>query len=392
MKKGPDSVPSFAARAGGTKGRTYDVLVVSSTTYKANADYLAGILRYASSRPDWRLWLFNPRAGESFGNVLPPHRASGIIANGLDEIPQETLRPRNPRACVIICDGNQVPGASSVVCDNAAVVRAAAEFFLARKFRNFAFVESPRPDVFSRKRLDAFAAAVRPSCASFSSRPAGAPDFATWLRRLPRPCALFAANDRIAKVAADVCRFSGIRVPQEIAILGVDDEEMVCNFTSPTLSSIRPAFEKGGYMAAELLDAIMRGKLREPANLQYGVIGIVERDSTAISSADVASASALESFIRQNARADLAPGTAVRAVGRDATRIKRAYREAYGRTVCRGIQEARLREVQKLLQRTRMPIGDIGAMCGFGNGRYLKGLFKRRFGMTMREWRRTHAN
>jgi transcriptional regulator GlxA family with amidase domain len=144
-------------------------------------------------------------------------------------------------------------------------------------------------------------------------------------------------------------------------------------------------------MAAELLDSIMRGKTREAVHLRYGVTGIVERDSTAISSADVSSASALESFIRKNAKADMTPETAVRAVGRDAARIKRAYREAYGRTVCRGIQEARLREVQKLLQKTRVPIGDIGAMCGFGNSRYLKELFKSRFGMTMRDWRRTHA-
>ena len=356
------------------RSKTYDVLAVSSTVHKANADYLAGILRYASGRQDWRLWLFNPLADRSFGNVLPARRASGVIANGLDEIPLESLRPRNRRACVVICDGATIPEDSTVLCDNAAVARAAADFFLSRKFRNFAF-----------------AAAVRPECATFANLSAGSPDFAKWLRRLPRPCALFAANDRIAKVAADICRLAGIRVPQEIAILGVDDEEMVCNFTSPTLSSVRPAFETGGYMAAELLDSIMRGKTREAVHLRYGVTGIVERDSTAISSADVSSASALESFIRKNAKADMTPETAVRAVGRDAARIKRAYREAYGRTVCRGIQEARLREVQKLLQKTRVPIGDIGAMCGFGNSRYLKELFKSRFGMTMRDWRRTHA-
>ena len=125
------------AMAGRPRRRIYDVLAVSSTVHKANADYLAGILRYASGRQDWRLWLFNPLADYSYGNVLPARRASGVIA-----------------------------------------------------------------------------------------------------------------NDRIAKVAADICRVSGIRVPQEIAILGVDDEEMVCNFTSPTLSSVRPAFEAGGYMAA----------------------------------------------------------------------------------------------------------------------------------------------
>ena len=378
--------------AGRTRSKTYDVLAVSSTVHKANADYLAGILRYASGRPDWRLWLFNPMADYSFGNVLPTRRASGVIVNGLDEVPLETLRPRNPSACVIICGNAPVSGISSVLCDNAAVARAAADFFLARKFRNFAFAEAPLPDAFSVERRDAFAAAVRPGCATFANLSAGSPDFAKWLRRLPRPCALFAANDRIAKVAADICRLSGIRVPQEIAILGVDDEEMVCNFTSPTLSSVRPAFETGGYMAAELLDSIMRGKERGTLHLRYGVTGIVERDSTAISSADVSSASALESFIRKNAKTDMTPETAVHAVGRDGVRIRRAYREAYGRTVCRGIQEARLREVQKLLQKTRVPIGAIGPMCGFGNEFYLKTLFKARFGMTMSQWRKTHTN
>ena len=368
------------------------MLAVSSTVHKANADYLAGILRYASGRQDWNLWLFNPLADYSYGNVLPARRASGVIANGFDEVPLESLRPRNRRACVVISDCATDSGVSSVLCDNAAVARAAADFFLARKFRNFAFAEAPLPEAFSVERLDAFAAAVRPGCATFTNLSAGSPDFARWLRHLPRPCALFAANDRIAKVAADICRVSGIRVPQEIAILGVDDEEMVCNFTSPTLSSVRPAFEAGGYMAAELLDSIMRGKTREAVHLRYGVTGIVERDSTAISSADVSSSSALEAYIRQHAKAEMTTETAVRAVGRDGVRIRRAYREAYGRTVCRGIQEARLREVQKLLQKTRVPIGTIGPMCGFGNEFYLKTLFKSRFGMTMSQWRKTHAN
>ncbi|MBP5545502.1 MAG: substrate-binding domain-containing protein [Kiritimatiellae bacterium] len=374
------------------RSKTYDVLAVSSTVHKANADYLAGILRYASGRQDWRLWLFNPLADYSYGDVLPASRASGVIANGLDEVPLESLRPRNRRACVVISDCAADSGVSSVLCDNVAVARAAADFFLSRKFRNFAFAEAPLPEAFSVERLDAFAAAVSPGCSTFTNLSAGSPDFAKWLRRLPRPCALFAANDRIAKVAADICRVSGIRVPQEIAILGVDDEEMVCNFTSPTLSSVRPAFDAGGYMAAELLDSIMRGKTRKEVHLRYGVTGIVERDSTAISSAEVSSSSALEAYIRQHARAEMTPETAVRAVGRDGVRIRRAYREAYGRTVCRGIQEARLREVQKLLVKTRVPIGDIGRMCGFGNEFYLKTLFKARFGMTMSQWRKTHAN
>ena len=124
--------------AGRTRSKTYDVLAVSSTVHKANVDYLAGILRYASGRQDWNLWLFNPLADYSYGNVLPARRASGVIANGIDEVPLESLRPRNRRACVVISDCATDSGVSSVLCDNAAVARAAADFFLARKFRNFA--------------------------------------------------------------------------------------------------------------------------------------------------------------------------------------------------------------------------------------------------------------
>ena len=273
--------------AGRTRSKTYDVLAVSSTVHKANVDYLAGILRYASGRQDWRLWLFNPLADYSYGNVLPARRAGGVIANGLEEVPLESLRPRNRRACVVISDCATDSGVSSVLCDNAAVARAAADFFLSRQFRNFAFAEAPLPEVFSVERLDAFAAAVRPECATFTNLSAGSPDFAKWLRRLPRPCALFAANDRIAKVAADICRVSGIRVPQEIAILGVDDEEMVCNFTSPTLSSVRPAVEAGGYMAAELLDSIMRGKTREEAYAELKNQGLSDEDAARLAPSKV---------------------------------------------------------------------------------------------------------
>jgi len=369
-------------------GKTYEVLVYFAQTTKASADSLAGILRYASAIRDWRLWLFDPLSHISCGSVLPQRRVDGVIAGDDIEALPESILPGNRHALVSVSGENRRRDVSTVLCDNAEVARGAALFFLARKFRNFAFVESPRRESVSEERLNAFADAIRPACDSFSAKSADDPGFTEWLKRLPRPCALFAANDRFAKVAADTCRISGIHVPEEIAIIGVDDEEMICNFTSPTLTSIRPAFENGGYMAAKLLDELMRGKMRKARRLRYGVDGIIERDSTAISTTAISAPSALEAFIRQHATTDITPESAARAVGHDTARIKRAYREAYGRTVCRGIQEARLKEVQKLLKNTRIPVDQVGTMCGFGNGLYLKALFKRRFGMTMREYRK----
>lgn len=372
-------------------GKPFEVLVFFAQTNKASSDCLAGILRYAATRSDWRLWLFDPISDQVCGNVLPPGRASGVITgNPVSELPSRIM-PGNRLATVCVSGEIARAGMPAVLCDNDGLARAAADFFIKRGFRHFAFVESPKGESFSRERLDALTKALRGRCSSFSHISADSRDFDRWLARLPKPCALMGATDRFAKIAADHCRISGIRVPGEIAILGVDDEEIVCNFTSPTLSSISPAFETGGYMAAEMLDSIMRGKTRKARHRKYGIDGIVERDSTAISSSDVLAPAAVENFIRQHATSDITPEEAARAGGRDTARVRRAYREAYGRTICRGIQEARLLEVRKMLQKTRAPIDAIGAMCGFGNGLYLKALFKRRFGATMREWRKNHA-
>ena len=369
--------------------KTFNVLVLFSQTTKASNDALAGILRYASIRRDWRLWLFDPLSDRSCGSVLPPQRADGIISGESTSLLPESVLPVRRSAMVVVSAENMRRGASSVLCHHAEVSGAAARFFLKRGFTHFAFVESPKRETFSRERLDAFADAVRGKGRTFSHAAANEPGFASWLRRLPKPCAVFAANDRFAMTTSDHCRTIGIHVPDEIAILGVDDEEMVCNFTSPTLSSIRPAFEFGGYSAAKTLDEIMRGTLRRTVHLQYGVDGIVERASTAVSAAGISSPAAVEEFIRLHATADISPDDAARAAGGDIARIKRAYRATYGHSICRGIQEARLREVQRLLRRTQMPIDDIAEMCGFGNGLYLKTLFRRRFGMTMRDYRKS---
>ncbi|MBQ7190182.1 MAG: hypothetical protein IJR99_12270, partial [Kiritimatiellae bacterium] len=93
--------------AGRTRSKTYDVLAVSSTVHKANADYLAGILRYASGRQDWNLWLFNPLADRSYGNVLPPHRASGVKT--ADGIPADLNGMAATRTQLDVCDAETIP-------------------------------------------------------------------------------------------------------------------------------------------------------------------------------------------------------------------------------------------------------------------------------------------
>ena len=101
-----------------------------------------------------------------------------------------------------------------------------------------------------------------------------------WVASLPRPCGIFAANDKVASGVLNACELEGIKVPESIAVVGVDDDEMICENAEPTLSSVRPDFEGGGFLAAELLDKVMKRPNRRPERLKYGSKKIVRRNST----------------------------------------------------------------------------------------------------------------
>ena len=177
--------------------KTFNVLVLFSQTTKASNDALAGILRYASIRRDWRLWLFDPISDRACGSVLPPQRADGIVSGESTSLLPESVMPNLRRAVVTVSGENMRRVASSVLCDHVEVAGAAARFFLKRGFAHFAFVESPRRETFSREGLDAFAGAVRGKGRTFSRAAVNDPDFASWLRQLPKPCAVFAANTQL---------------------------------------------------------------------------------------------------------------------------------------------------------------------------------------------------
>jgi LacI family transcriptional regulator len=375
-----------------TKGKSLTIAVVFSPTTKAGNDMLSGILRYASSRTDWVLRLIDPYSNEAGGERLDFPRPAGLITGNPDDvIPPEAI-PANRRAMVCLHESRGRHAlASTVFCDHLAVARAAAEHFRKRKFENFAFVEAPEREVFSRERCAEFIKEARRHGFACAHMPVDDRGFDGWLRKLRKPCAILAANDRVAKRTADTCNLIGIRIPDDVSLLGVDDEEMICSYTNPSLSSVTPSFEDGGYRAAELLERLMSGKVRTPQRLRYGVSGIVERKSTATSASGPSAPAEVQEFIRRHATSDITTTDAALAAGKDVAHIKRMYRQTFGHTICRGIQDAKLMAVERMLRKTSTPIDSVGKLCGFGNPLYLKTLFKRRHGMTMREFRNARS-
>ncbi|MDA3925170.1 MAG: XylR family transcriptional regulator [Kiritimatiellae bacterium] len=374
------------------------VLVALSTVQKARRDKLQGVLRYAQLNGPWDVQMLedHPYIAKlgSFRNWHP----DGIIRDGMDSLPLPGMR--TAKIPTVLID-TQVPpprGKSCVNNDPSLIAGTVAEYYLRQGLKQFAYVGSVPESSWSRARAEAFALRIKEKgCACNLYKPQHANDWGleqkhmrAWLKELPKPCGLMAAMDRRAKQVLDTCALAEIRVPEEISVIGVDNDETICERTTPTLSSVLPDFEGGGYIAAELLDSLMRSVNPRVIQQTYDVKRIVHR----LSSQDMKNSSRLTisamEFIRLNACAGITVMDVVQHLNVSRRFAELRFREARGHSILEEIQQKRLERVRTLLRETSLPIAEVGERCGYPTETYLKTLFKKRFEMTMRDYRKKH--
>lgn len=377
------------------------VLVVSSTVEKASRDKVNGILRYAAAHGPWNVQisddspLTRPLAEWGRG------RLDGVIVDhGIAALAR--FKGKLPAIPTVVFDenGDFAPSPGTVRADSARIAAEAAAYLLRRKFRDFAFVGAAGPDAWSAWRAEAFAAVLQqaghschsfaPSAEALASWEAEEAEMIRWLRTLPKPCGMLVAADRRAKQVLDACQAAGIKVPEQLAVVSIDNEADICENTIPTLTSILPDFEGGGYLAAEMLDRLLRG---EPAGgpVAYGVKELVER----MSSQDLHGASRLVALageeIRRRACGGLRVADLARKLNVSRRTLEMRFAEVLGHSAAESILAAKLGRVRELLRENSLRIGEIAARCGFATDLHLKVLFKKRFGLTMSEYRRREA-
>lgn len=361
---------------------------------------LAGALRYVTLHQERVLVRLYGHYEPGYNRLrcFRSWKPDGVVLGDYTEIVSRDIPAVKCRAAVFV--NTPVPeglplAAASVCCDNAAIARMAADFFTRKKFGAFAYVGTPGGDAWSREREAAFLAAVAERGGEayvFKSRRsrdflAGEKALGDWLETLPKPCGVFAANDMRARHVLDACAGRGIPVPEHIQVLGVDDDELICDQTVPALSSIVPDYGQGGWLAIETVIGLLDGTVPNRTVRLFGVKGIVERASTQDIGGVGRMVSLAQAFIRLHADSDIAVPDIARAVGASQSLLEKNFRAMTGTTVCRALQERRLALVCRMLETTNTPIARIGEFCGFNDDLWLKRLFRRRFGMTMREWR-----
>ncbi len=283
--------------------------------------------------------------------------------------------------------------------DNEAIGRCAAEDFLQRGFKRLAFCGIPRTRFtgWSQRRGLAFAqcgqeaglpCAIFTGEASLAERKKLHQELSAWLRALEKPVGLMACYDVRARHVLAACRSLGILVPEEVAVIGVDNDELMCELTSPPLSSIEQGARSIGYQAAAFLDQRMAG--HEPQRLKHVVPpeGVVTRrssDTLAIEDEDVAAA---VRFIRQAACSGLRAAEVVRVVAVSRSALESRFKTVMGRTIHAEIQRVQVERARQLVAATSLPLKEVAAEAGFAYVQHMTTIFRRATGQTPGQYRK----
>ena len=379
------------------------VVILENTAVTSARNIVHGVMRYAAARPDWEITVCTGHPSEREESVRIG-RPDGIISGFTDEpanpIP---IRYRTTTPTVFTCarpfEGMTAPFVE-LDMDDTAIGQAAADALLRTHVKSFGFLGLRQPMPWAKTRLDRFRRTVQKAgfkVFAFTPLRGDSVDVAAersaladWLRSLKKPCGIFAVNDRRAKFLLETCRACDIPVPEQIKVIGVDNDEIVCECARPTLTSVAPDFTKAGFAAAAALDRLMDGR-KTARHLTVSVRGTVERLSASDLSGSSSRVSRALELIRQKAVVGITVPMVAQAVGCSTRLLEKDFKKTTGRSIIDELNRIRLAKVQELLRNTSLDETAIATASGFGSCAYLRNLFRKRFGLTMRTWRHQHA-
>ena len=372
----------------------------------AGQDKLNGIFSYLNEGHRWSLAIYRTQHEFSAETVRAeiargaggflvglPGADDALAAIAKSDLPTVLLNVPSP---ALVRRGGKV---AMVKSDAREVGTRAADALLSQgTYRCYGYVGYRTDDDWSRERGKAFRDAL--DAAGFVTRMYDLDHFkgdvesrehlAKWLMSLPKPCGILAACDDRAYDVIDVCVENGLKIPAEVGLLGVNNDPLLCENISPTLSSVQPDFKEEGRLAAEILERLMSkrdGRKAEARLHLVGVKAIVHRETTfPLSNAGKLVQKAM-AFIAKNAARKIGVPDVIRHLKVSRSLAELRFRELQRQTIHDAIATARLEEVRRRLTSTHDTIEQISSDCGWPSANSLKNLFKRRFGMSMRAYR-----
>lgn len=378
------------------------VAVVMSLNKPFDRQVVLGVTRFVQRQAAWSIYLEEAPAAKI--PDLKKWGGDGIIAD-LDDpgIAKAVVGLKIPVVGIgnLSDDDFRRFGISIVHTDDAAVARMAAEHLLERGLIHFAYAgdATPSVDQWNHIRRDEFTRRVRErggdcviladSGQSVRQWRTAQKTLASQLARLHKPVGVMAANDNRARHVAEACRLAGLQIPDDVALLGVDNDTIACTLAAPPLSSVWQGTEQIGFAAAQLLDRLLRRPALRPQRISMAPIGVVARQSSDVYSVSDPLVEQALHYIRDNAGCRIGVPDVVRAVDVSRSNVAARFRRLLGRTIQAEIQRQRVNLAKDLLMTTTLPIHEIAQRAGFNNAQYMNAVFQRSLRVTPGSFRKT---
>ncbi len=373
------------------------IALLLETSRAFGRQLIMGIARYSRLNGPWSFYK-EPTDLKSSVPQLTSWKPDGIIMRD-SLITKELLKLKIPT--ILAIHNSQYPGDLSVIkTDSYAIAKMASEHLLEKGLKNFAFCGFDDFE-WSKERKLFFCRLIKE--AGYDTQcflPPGKMkkndwenehrNVSKWVESLPKPVGIFACNDDRGQHILEICKMLGFKVPEEIAVIGVDNDPMICDIGDPPLTSIALNVESAGYEAAELMDEMIRNKKISGRQISVSPTHVVQRQSSDILAVNDKEVAKAIYYIKKNAKNKILVEDVVKCTSLSRRTLERRFKQTIRRSIYGEIQRVRIELISKLLIETDWPISQISTFFNFTDVEHISRYFKIEKGIGLREFRKLH--
>lgn len=373
------------------------IILLLETSRAFGRQLIMGIARYSKLHGPWSFYK-EPIDLKSSIPHLTSWKPDGIIMRD-SLITKELLKLKIP-TILAIHDSKYAVNLPVIKTDSYAIARMAGEHLSEKGFKNFAFCGFDNYDWSKERKLYFNQFNKEAGFSTFNYFPPKdnrkydweneQQHVSEWIKSLPKPVAIFACNDDRGQHILEVCKMINLKVPEDVAVIGVDNDPMVCDIGDPPLTSIALNVETAGYEAAKLMDDLINGKKVYRKKILVSPSHVVQRQSTDILAVNDSEVAAAIQFIRKNAKEKILVKDVVTKTGISRRTLEKRFKKTIRRSIYNEIRQIRVEYISKLLIETDLPISQITSLFNFTDAEHISRYFKKEKGIGLREFRKLH--